>query len=132
MLFINNQLVSTLSSFFFFFFNDTATTDIYTLSLHDALRSAAPSVVCLRHSERHDASSWPAGVGAAPGPATDWRRDRATRRRRGAASFDRAAGGERADSLERGARAWTLVGRRKPLLLGLHPARPAAAARARE
>src|SRR6266480_1744621 len=25
--------------FFFFFFNDTATTEIYTLSLHDALRS---------------------------------------------------------------------------------------------
>src|SRR2546426_9521476 len=31
-------LVSCLSSFsFFFFFNDTATTEIYTLSLHDAL-----------------------------------------------------------------------------------------------
>src|SRR2546421_6961119 len=30
--------VSRLStSFFFFFFNDTATTEIYTLSLHDAL-----------------------------------------------------------------------------------------------
>src|SRR5256885_13223233 len=28
---------SLLSSFFFFFFNDTATTEIYTLSLHDAL-----------------------------------------------------------------------------------------------
>src|SRR5258705_8421354 len=27
----------TLLSFFFFFFNDTATTEIYTLSLHDAL-----------------------------------------------------------------------------------------------
>src|SRR5256885_16023794 len=26
-----------LSPFFFFFFNDTATTEIYTLSLHDAL-----------------------------------------------------------------------------------------------
>src|SRR5256885_13263043 len=26
-----------LSMFFFFFFNDTATTEIYTLSLHDAL-----------------------------------------------------------------------------------------------
>src|SRR5687767_16026335 len=25
------------SSFYFFFFNDTATTEIYTLSLHDAL-----------------------------------------------------------------------------------------------
>src|ERR1035437_3731060 len=28
---------STFFSFFFFFFNDTATTEIYTLSLHDAL-----------------------------------------------------------------------------------------------
>src|SRR3989442_14588603 len=28
---------SVLSLFFFFFFNDTATTEIYTLSLHDAL-----------------------------------------------------------------------------------------------
>src|SRR2546430_5439327 len=27
----------TISFFFFFFFNDTATTEIYTLSLHDAL-----------------------------------------------------------------------------------------------
>src|SRR6266496_6403046 len=27
-------------SFFFFFFNDTATTEIYTLSLHDALPSS--------------------------------------------------------------------------------------------
>ena len=29
--------------FFFFFFNDTATTEIYTLSLHDALRSTSGS-----------------------------------------------------------------------------------------
>src|SRR5471030_3503743 len=37
-----------LSFLFFFFFNDTATTEIYTLSLHDALpisasRTASPS-----------------------------------------------------------------------------------------
>src|SRR5215510_16544704 len=56
--------------FFFFFFNDTATTEIYTLSLHDALPIAAlevssstvsirfrvsgpvSSMVCLR-SEEH-------------------------------------------------------------------------------
>src|SRR2546426_1867857 len=32
--------------YFFFFFNDTATTEIYTLSLHDALPiSASPRVV---------------------------------------------------------------------------------------
>src|SRR5690349_25072790 len=30
-------LLSSLFSSFFFFFNDTATTEIYTLSLHDAL-----------------------------------------------------------------------------------------------
>src|SRR6266576_4910093 len=30
-------LFSSLFFFFFFFFNDTATTEIYTLSLHDAL-----------------------------------------------------------------------------------------------
>src|SRR5436190_21995381 len=31
--------------FFFFFFNDTATTEIYTLSLHDAL-----PISCCRHA----------------------------------------------------------------------------------
>src|SRR5260221_14414645 len=30
-------ILSLSSNFFFFFFNDTATTEIYTLSLHDAL-----------------------------------------------------------------------------------------------
>src|SRR6266496_5845598 len=32
--------------FFFFFFNDTATTEIYTLSLHDALPIPTPSSTC--------------------------------------------------------------------------------------
>src|SRR3989337_997719 len=31
------RATTTDSPFFFFFFNDTATTEIYTLSLHDAL-----------------------------------------------------------------------------------------------
>src|SRR5260221_11005978 len=31
-------------TFFFFFFNDTATTEIYTLSLHDALPISLPFV----------------------------------------------------------------------------------------
>src|SRR6266446_8246194 len=31
--------------FFFFFFNDTATTEIYTLSLHDALPSSLGPIV---------------------------------------------------------------------------------------
>src|SRR6185312_16433166 len=34
---IKTDLASTIVFFFFFFFNDTATTEIYTLSLHDAL-----------------------------------------------------------------------------------------------
>src|SRR5258708_24449102 len=33
-------------SFFFFFFNDTATTEIYTLSLHDALPISALHGYC--------------------------------------------------------------------------------------
>src|SRR2546422_11555148 len=36
-------LFSLLLIFFFFFFNDTATTEIYTLSLHDALPISACS-----------------------------------------------------------------------------------------
>src|SRR2546430_12895665 len=47
--------------FFFFFFNDTATTEIYTLSLHDALpisQSVARTVVANRWSSmRHRSSS---------------------------------------------------------------------------
>src|SRR2546427_11754215 len=35
--------LSSLLYFFFFFFNDTATTEIYTLSLHDALPICADS-----------------------------------------------------------------------------------------
>src|SRR5438309_12035613 len=39
--------------FFFFFFNDTATTEIYTLSLHDALPiSRADAVLALDLRER--------------------------------------------------------------------------------
>src|SRR3712207_9106357 len=33
------------SDFFFFFFNDTATTEIYTLSLHDALPICDPRMI---------------------------------------------------------------------------------------
>src|SRR2546430_12396629 len=38
----HNCGVSTLFLFIFFFFNDTATTEIYTLSLHDALPISPP------------------------------------------------------------------------------------------
>src|SRR4051794_41898825 len=40
-----------LLSFLFFFFNDTATTEIYTLSLHDALPiSRVSAFICLSRS----------------------------------------------------------------------------------
>src|SRR6266446_10765503 len=35
-------LIALTCDFFFFFFNDTATTEIYTLSLHDALPISRP------------------------------------------------------------------------------------------
>src|SRR6266478_2016939 len=38
-LYFSVLLLFSFFFFFFFFFNDTATTEIYTLSLHDALRS---------------------------------------------------------------------------------------------
>src|SRR5690349_24947007 len=46
----------------FFFFNDTATTEIYTLSLHDALPISRPTIVPWRWSRRrtrpHRRCSW--------------------------------------------------------------------------
>src|SRR5438105_10094858 len=39
-------LLTVISSLLFFFFNDTATTEIYTLSLHDALP------ICPRHGRQ--------------------------------------------------------------------------------
>src|SRR5947199_3166402 len=52
-------LASTLSILFFFFFNDTATTEIYTLSLHDALP------ICIEAFQAQDTE----GVVAVPGAA---------------------------------------------------------------
>src|SRR5256885_9749845 len=57
--------VSTLR-FIFFFFNDTATTEIYTLSLHDALPISAPTRSCAASSSsrgRRPATTgrWPRG-----------------------------------------------------------------------
>src|SRR6266513_3263816 len=42
--------MKTLPRSFFFFFNDTATTEIYTLSLHDALPIYGP--LCYEHLTR--------------------------------------------------------------------------------
>src|SRR2546422_7688591 len=51
-------MTSPHNFFFFFFFNDTATTEIYTLSLHDALP------ICRRRSARpaRPGTSGPAGA----------------------------------------------------------------------
>src|SRR6266536_3047800 len=58
--------------FFFFFFNDTATTEIYTLSLHDALpirRARAHGAVIAEFPTTADAaaSAGPAGLAVAMG-----------------------------------------------------------------
>src|SRR5258707_10745925 len=48
-LFLSVRVLSFVSFPFFFFFNDTATTEIYTLSLHDALPiSLVPWLVKVR------------------------------------------------------------------------------------
>src|SRR5215204_7797302 len=55
-----------LSFFFFFFFNDTATTEIYTLSLHDALPISRPptarSSACPRPASARASSTAPAAT----------------------------------------------------------------------
>src|SRR2546430_1670759 len=48
--------MTVLISSFFFFFNDTATTEIYTLSLHDALPILNKTT--LRASNRHGLGFW--------------------------------------------------------------------------
>src|SRR2546427_12923316 len=45
-------MLSTSFFFFFFFFNDTATTEIYTLSLHDALPISSFVARDRRHHDR--------------------------------------------------------------------------------
>src|SRR2546430_12610047 len=60
-----------LTYFLFFFFNDTATTEIYTLSLHDALP------ICRDRGRRRRAAGrrdHPAGAGLHAGPARRVRR----------------------------------------------------------
>ena len=50
-----------MSQFLFFFFNDTATTEIYTLSLHDALPISLPlrSFILINTRQSHrDARSF--------------------------------------------------------------------------
>src|SRR3989442_6626887 len=64
---------SHASSSFFFFFNDTATTEIYTLSLHDALP------ICARGRDRSTGRRRPRAT--ARRHRSSWcRRDRSSRR----------------------------------------------------
>src|SRR2546425_3714229 len=54
---------STSSIYVFFFFNDTATTEIYTLSLHDALPISAGRVTVLRRAGRNSRVHGPGPAG---------------------------------------------------------------------
>src|SRR5260221_12884021 len=47
---------------FFFFFNDTATTEIYTLSLHDALPIYTPCSACNGARLKPEALLWRVGT----------------------------------------------------------------------
>src|SRR5215211_9169999 len=55
--------ICCLMCFSFFFFNDTATTEIYTLSLHDALP------ICCAPTTGRRGSSRPPGTRTPPGPS---------------------------------------------------------------
>src|SRR2546427_4613563 len=50
---------SLLLCFFFFFFNDTATTEIYTLSLHDALPISQVETIHHGETDQQDAEQQP-------------------------------------------------------------------------
>src|SRR2546427_10171611 len=102
-------LTSSYYSFFFFFFNDTATTEIYTLSLHDALpifSSAFPSMPD-RSLERETAPivRLPATRGAPsqePGEAASSGRADPRRRASSRTSLGNASGPRRSASWSRG------------------------------
>src|SRR5439155_15605961 len=67
---------------FFFFFNDTATTEIYTLSLHDAL-PISPRFAALRSEARREAHRRDRGVSEACGGPETTADGRGDARRRG-------------------------------------------------
>src|SRR3712207_7002787 len=54
----------------FFFFNDTATTEIYTLSLHDALPISGCARACPTSSSRTSRCSRPSSGGSRPTSTT--------------------------------------------------------------
>src|SRR2546426_5981703 len=63
----------------FFFFNDTATTEIYTLSLHDALPISSPWARSRRAPSQPPSPCSPTGSGTSPAPATAARDRKSTR-----------------------------------------------------
>src|SRR2546430_7916624 len=68
-------LLRSLSLNFFFFFNDTATTEIYTLSLHDAL-----PILLLLASGRMEGLSWAKFAECLAGMQTGTKEDRKSTR----------------------------------------------------
>src|SRR3712207_7451959 len=74
---------------FYFFFNDTATAEIYTLSLHDALPISEAPYNLPNHRPRR-ASGPPRGAGTPPLRARDLSRE--PRRRSGRALRSRPCG----------------------------------------
>src|SRR5438874_9988716 len=69
-----HRFVHHLFLFFLFFFNDTATTEIYTLSLHDALPISAR---CIKGPARPRSRPWSTAASTACGP---WSSDRKSTR----------------------------------------------------
>src|SRR5947207_15646860 len=70
---------------FFFFFNDTATTEIYTLSLHDALPISSTAIFLSQQSRQYFSSPRGSDTSFAPQSAqrdlaTDFRGDRKSTR----------------------------------------------------
>src|SRR2546422_5825337 len=68
-----------LLDFFFFFFNDTATTEIYTLSLHDALPISRPSIT-RTFIPRTSTGAWPTSAGSPATPTSSTARWRSLQR----------------------------------------------------
>src|SRR5205809_2700854 len=61
-------MIFSISILLFFFFNDTATTEIYTLSLHDALPILAKRKSVM--SPTTSSASWPFAASRSPRRAT--------------------------------------------------------------
>src|SRR2546430_11648527 len=79
------MFTATLHISFFFFFNDTATTEIYTLSLHDALpisvsHSIRPRAAGSAFSFCTQGGGCQAGAARHNSLTTSWKRDRKSTR----------------------------------------------------